>query len=209
MPPIQFLPTAIPDVRQLLLPRFADARGWFAETWNPGTFRAALQPVTAEGELPENWPRASVGEFVQDNQSYSLAGVLRGMHYQMERPQGKLIRVLAGRIFDVALDLRRSSATFGKHVGVELAAPVLASQPLHALWIPEGFAHGFFVMEGPAEVLYKSTAGYYPEGERTILWNDPELGIGWPVEAGAAPILSGKDAAGMTLAEAIRQGAIF
>jgi dTDP-4-dehydrorhamnose 3,5-epimerase len=200
MPPIQFLPTTIPDVRLLSLPRFSDARGWFAETWNPATFAAALASG-AEGAAPVT--------FVQDNQSYSLANVLRGLHYQLGRPQGKLIRVLAGRIFDVALDLRRGSPTFGRHAAVELSAPVEPSEPARALWIPEGFAHGFFVLSGPAEVLYKSTAPYYPEGERTILWNDPELGIRWPMGASAAPILSCKDAAGLKFAEAIWQGAVF
>jgi dTDP-4-dehydrorhamnose 3,5-epimerase len=199
MPPVQSLPTTIPEVRQLLLPRFADERGWFAETWNPGSFAAAL-PI-AEGATPVT--------FVQDNQSFSHANVLRGLHYQLGKPQGKLIRVLAGRIFDVALDLRRGSPTFGWHAAVELAAPAGASDPVRALWIPEGFAHGFYVLNGPAEVLYKTTAPYYPDGERTILWNDPELEISWPLDSANPPILSGKDAAGLSFREAEKLGAIF
>lgn len=199
MPPVQFLPTTIPDVRQLLLPRFADARGWFAETWNPASFATALG--SSEAGTPVN--------FLQDNQSFSHANVLRGLHYQLGRPQGKLIRVLSGRIFDVALDLRKGSPTFGRHAAVELSAPVEANDPVRALWIPEGFAHGFYVLNGPAEVLYKTTAPYHPEGERTILWNDPELGIPWPLEASNPPILSGKDAAGLSFREAERLGAVF
>jgi dTDP-4-dehydrorhamnose 3,5-epimerase len=199
MSSIQFLSTTIPDIRQLLLPRFADARGWFAETWNPASCGAAL------GSLGDG----TGVNFVQDNQSFSHANVLRGLHYQMGKPQGKLIRVLSGRIFDVALDLRRQSPTFGRHAAVELSAPVDASDPVRALWIPEGFAHGFYVLNGPAEVLYKATAPYYPEGERTILWNDPELGIPWPLDAGNPPILSAKDAAGLSFREAEKLGAVF
>jgi dTDP-4-dehydrorhamnose 3,5-epimerase len=199
MPAVQFLPTTIPDVRQLLLPRFADARGWFAETCNPASFAAAFELL--EGGKPVN--------FVQDNQSFSHANVLRGLHYQLGKPQGKLIRVLSGRIFDVALDLRKGSPTFGRHAAVELAAPAGASEPLRALWIPEGFAHGFYVPDGPAEVLYKTTAPYYPAGERTILWNDPDLDIRWPVDATNPPILSVKDAAGLSFREAEKLGAVF
>src|SRR5271156_2966380 len=141
---MQAVPSSLPGVFQILLPRFPDSRGWFAESWNAARFAAAGLPAT----------------FVQDNQSFSRQHVLRGLHYQVEQPQGKLIRVLEGRIFDVAVDLRRSSPTFGRHEAFELAAPARPDDPLQMLWLPEGLAHGFLVLSETAEVLYKTTRGY-------------------------------------------------
>jgi dTDP-4-dehydrorhamnose 3,5-epimerase len=171
--------TQLPDVL-LVEPRvFADSRGFFFESWNQREFeRAGIH-----------------ARFVQDNHSRSGKGVLRGLHYQVRQPQGKLIRVIAGEIFDVAVDIRRGSPCFGKWGGVRLSA-----QSHAMLWIPIGFAHGFYVLSDFAEVLYKATDFYSPEHERCLLWNDPELRIGWPVEA--APVLSAKDAAGMRLRDA-------
>lgn len=172
-------PTQLPEVL-LLEPRvFGDSRGFFFESWNEREFE-----------------RAGVhAHFVQDNQSRSGKGVLRGLHYQVRQPQGKLIRVIAGDIFDVAVDIRRSSPGFGKWEGVRLSA-----ESRSMLWIPAGFAHGFCVLSHFAEVLYKATDFYSPEHERCILWNDPELGIAWPLPA--APALSAKDAAGTRLRDA-------
>ena len=172
-------PTRLPDVL-LIEPRvFGDARGFFFESWN-------------ERELEHAGIRA---EFVQDNHSRSGKGVLRWLHYQVRHPQGKLIRVIAGEIFDVAVDVRRSSPGFGKWEGVRL------SEESHSmLWIPVGFAHGFCVLSDFAEVLYKATDFYAPEHERCILWNDPEIGIDWPFAD--APELSVKDAAGARLRDA-------
>ncbi|HTF15423.1 MAG TPA: dTDP-4-dehydrorhamnose 3,5-epimerase [Burkholderiales bacterium] len=164
----------------LLEPRvFGDARGFFFESWNELEFeRAGIH-----------------ARFVQDNHSRSGRGVLRGLHYQIRQPQGKLIRVVAGEIFDVAVDIRRSSPTFGRGEGVRLNAE---SQKM--LWIPVGFAHGFCVLSEFAEVLYKATDYYAPEHERCILWNDPELRIDWPLPG--TPALSAKDAAGTRLRDA-------
>src|SRR5580698_401127 len=148
------LDTPLRDVKLIQPRRFGDSRGWFAEVFNQKTF--------AEHHLPT--------EFVQDNQSFSTRGVLRGLHYQLERPQGKLVRVLSGHIWDVAVDLRRSSTNFGKWAGFHLKP-----DPLELLWIPEGFAHGFLVLSDTAEVLYKTTDLYHPPCERCILWNDPTL----------------------------------
>jgi dTDP-4-dehydrorhamnose 3,5-epimerase len=169
--------TVLSDVKLLQPQRFGDSRGWFAEVFNQKTF--------ANHNLPSL--------FVQDNQSFSTQGVLRGLHYQIERPQGKLVRVLSGHIWDVAVDLRRSSPDFGKWAGFHLRP-----DPLELLWIPEGFAHGFLVLSESAEVLYKTTELYHPPGERCILWNDPTLNISWPLEAlsGLTPSVSPKDAAG-------------
>jgi dTDP-4-dehydrorhamnose 3,5-epimerase len=179
-------PTAIPDVKLIQQSVFSDERGWFAESWNAEKF--------AEAGVPK--------VFVQDNQSKSHANVLRGLHYQVGKPQGKLVRVLRGQIFDVAVDLRRSSATFGKWVGVELRGTDLIDS-LEIFWIPEGFAHGFLVQSESAEVAYKATAPYYPQGERTILWNDPQVGVNWPVLA--PPIVSRKDLQGLSWADAISE----
>jgi len=172
-------PTALPDVL-LIEPRvFGDARGFFFESWNQRAFAAA----------------GLDGIFVQDNHSRSLRGVLRGLHYQVEHAQGKLVRVCAGEVFDVAVDIRRSSPTFGRWVGMNLSA-----DNRRMLWIPPGFAHGFLVVSEAAEFLYKTTDYWYPEHERTLLWNDPALAIDWPLEG--APVLAAKDAAGQPLAAA-------
>ena len=136
-------------------------------------------------------------DFVQDNHSASVQGVLRGLHYQIRQPQGKLVRAVVGEIYDVAVDIRRSSPTFGKWVGA-----VLSSENRNQLWVPPGFAHGFYVMSGRAEILYKATDYYAPQWERSLLWNDPALGIDWPVTGENFPILSGKDAQGVLLKDA-------
>ena len=176
---MEILPTALPQVIHLKPRLFADERGWFAETWNRKTFGQAGLPT----------------EFAQDNQSRSRRHVLRGLHYQIDQPQGKLIRAVAGRIFDVAVDIRRSSPNFGRWVGVELSADTP-----EMLWIPPGFAHGFLVLSESADVLYKATDFYSPAGERTIRWDDPTLAIAWPLSG--TPIVSAKDAAGALLPQA-------
>jgi dTDP-4-dehydrorhamnose 3,5-epimerase len=173
-------PTAIPEVL-LLEPRvFGDERGFFLEPYNKRTFREATGLDV---------------EFVQDNHSRSRRGVLRGLHYQLRQPQGKLIRVLSGRIFDAAVDLRRSSASFGKWVGMELDA-----ESMRMLWIPPGFAHGFLVLSEAADISYKTTDYYAPQHERTLRWNDPQLAIAWPLSG--EPALSDKDRRGTALADA-------
>ena len=171
--------TDIPDVR-IVEPRvFGDARGFFMESWNARALRDAGIDAT----------------FVQDNHSRSRRGVLRGLHYQVEHAQGKLVRVVVGEVFDVAVDLRRSSPTFGRWVGV-----MLSEDNRRMLWVPAGFAHGFVVLSESADFLYKTTDYYHPEHERTLLWNDPAVGIVWPLDA--EPQLAAKDAAGKRLAEA-------
>jgi dTDP-4-dehydrorhamnose 3,5-epimerase len=173
-------PLAIPDIL-LLEPRvFGDERGYFFESYNARGFEQALGRKIS---------------FVQDNQSRSAKNVLRGLHYQIGQPQGKLVRVLAGEVFDVAVDVRKSSPTFGKWVGA-----VLSAENFRQLWIPEGFAHGFVVLSGSADILYKTTDYYAPQSERCIAWNDPAIGIDWPMQA--EPLLSAKDKAGVALAEA-------
>jgi dTDP-4-dehydrorhamnose 3,5-epimerase len=168
---VRVWPSDIPEVL-LLEPRVhQDERGFFLESYNRRTFEQATG--------------LSV-EFVQDNQSFSVRNVLRGLHYQILQPQGKLIQVMAGEIFDVAVDLRRSSRTFGKWVGV-----TLAGGSHRMFWVPQGFAHGYIVLSEHAIVLYKTTDYYAPEHERTILWNDSALGIKWPLEG--EPIVSDKD----------------
>ena len=170
----------VPDL-VLFEPRvFADSRGFFFESFNQRKF-FSLTGIDAV--------------FVQDNHSRSVKGVLRGLHYQVRQPQGKLVRVVTGEIFDVAVDLRRSSPGFGQWAGVHLSA-----ENKKMLWVPPGFAHGFYVCSEVAEVLYKTTDYYAPEHERTILWSDPELGIAWP--QGVAPLLSAKDQAGVLFSEA-------
>ncbi len=170
-------PTELPDIL-LIEPRlFGDARGFFYESYNARVLAAA----------------GLRAEFVQDNHSRSTRGVLRGLHYQIEHAQGKLVRVVAGEVFDVAVDIRRGSATFGRWVGATLSA-----ENRHMLWIPPGFAHGFLVLSAAAEFLYKTTDYWYPEHERCLLWNDPALGIGWPLSG--APTLAAKDGAGRPLA---------
>lgn len=153
---------------------FEDERGFFFESYNHQKFTE---------QVGDNI------NFVQDNHSLSKKNVLRGLHYQLIKPQGKLVRVVAGSIFDIAVDIRKSSSSFGKWLGYELSA-----ENKHQLWIPPGFAHGFLVLSEVAEVLYKTTDYYFPQGDRTILWNDPDLAIEWPLTA--SPILSNKDASG-------------
>lgn len=168
-------------------PRHEDNRGWFAEAFNRQAF--------ADAGLPADFP--------QDNQSFSRKAVLRGMHYQVRQPQGKLIRVLQGHIWDVVLDLRRSSPDFGRWTAVELR-PRNEAGDLQMFWIPEGFAHGFLTLSDTAEVLYKVTRPYDPGGEHTILWNDPDLNIDWPLHRldGTPPVISSKDAAGIPFSAA-------
>lgn len=172
--------TSIPDVLIIEPKVFGDERGFFYESFNAAAFEAAT---------------GLKRKFVQDNHSKSQRGVLRGLHYQIQQPQGKLVRVVAGEVFDVAVDLRKSSPSFGRWFGTHLSA-----QNQHQLWIPEGFAHGFVVLSETAEFLYKTTDYYAPEHERSLLWNDPELGIEWPFDE--APQLSAKDQAGKRLSDA-------
>lgn len=159
---------------------FGDERGFFLESWNARTFADAGLDLT----------------FVQDNQSRSARGVLRGLHYQLAKPQGKLVRVVAGRVFDVAVDLRRKSPTFGQSFGLELSA---ANRRM--LWVPPGFAHGFLALEDGTDFIYKCTDFYAPEEERSLLWSDPALAIPWPLD-GLSPIVSSKDIAAPGLAQA-------
>jgi dTDP-4-dehydrorhamnose 3,5-epimerase len=172
--------TEIPEVMILEPKVFGDARGFFLESYNQKVFREATGLAL---------------DFVQDNHSRSAQGVLRGLHYQLKQPQGKLVRVVRGAVFDVAVDVRRSSPTFGKWVGVELS-----EENQRQFWVPPGFAHGFLVLSASADFLYKTTDYYAPEHERCIAWNDPEIGVAWP--AGMAPTLSEKDRRGLSLREA-------
>jgi dTDP-4-dehydrorhamnose 3,5-epimerase len=175
--PITVTPTAIPDVLIIEPKVFGDDRGWFFESFNEKDFSTAMgHSVT----------------FVQDNHSSSKKGVLRGLHYQMERTQGKLVRVCHGAVFDVAVDLRQSSNTFGKWAGVELSA-----ENKKQLWVPPGFAHGFLVRSETAEFLYKTTDYWHAGSEQCIVWNEPGLKIQWP-DIGMEPILNSKDAAGLS-----------
>ena len=178
---MKFVPTAIPDVVRVEPTVFGDARGFFAETWEARKFAEAGLDV----------------RFVQDNHSRSAKGVLRGLHYQLAQPQGKLVRVVVGEVYDVAVDLRRSSPTFGRWVAERLSA-----DNHRMLWIPPGFAHGFLVTSEYADFVYKCTDFYHPASERSLLWNDEALGIEWPLEPGRPPSLSAKDAAGSPLATA-------
>ncbi|MEX1198742.1 MAG: dTDP-4-dehydrorhamnose 3,5-epimerase [Pseudohongiellaceae bacterium] len=171
--------TRIPDVLLLKPAVHGDERGFFMETWRQSLFDE-LVPGT---------------QFVQDNHSKSRQGILRGMHYQLEQPQGKLIRVVSGEIYDVAVDLRADSRTFGESVGVHLSA-----DNKQQLWVPPGFAHGFYVISETAEMVYKCSDYYAPDDEYTLLWNDPELEIDWPLVEGAGePVLSEKDRQGRAL----------
>ena len=178
--PYTVTPTTLPEVLILEPQVFGDERGFFFESFNQKDFQRAT---------------GLEATFVQDNHSKSGHGVLRGLHYQIQHPQGKLVRVTQGTVFDVAVDLRKSSPNFGKWVGVELSA-----DNKRQLWIPAGFAHGFLVTSETAEFLYKTTDYWYPEHERSLLWCDPTVGIEWPVAE--APKLAAKDAAGRTLAQA-------
>jgi dTDP-4-dehydrorhamnose 3,5-epimerase len=178
--PYTVTPAAIPDVLILEPKVFGDARGFFYESFNARDFAQATGLNV---------------QFVQDNHSKSAQGVLRGLHYQIQHPQGKLVRVTQGEVFDVVVDLRRSSATFGQWVGAHLSA-----DNHRQLWVPPGFAHGFVVLSQSAEFLYKTTDYWYPEHERSLLWNDPELRIDWPLEG--PPQLAAKDVAGKLLRNA-------
>jgi dTDP-4-dehydrorhamnose 3,5-epimerase len=171
---MNIIATDIPEVLIVEPKVFGDDRGFFYESFNQRQWEAATGLTRA---------------FVQDNHSRSVKGVLRGLHYQIEQPQGKLVRCAVGEVYDVAVDLRKSSPTFGKWVGV-----VLSAANKRQLWVPEGFAHGFLVLSDVAEFLYKTTDYYAPEHERCISWSDPAIGIEWPCEG--KPILSGKDAQG-------------
>ena len=172
--------TSIPEVLILEPKVFGDERGFFFESFNQAKFDAAIGKKV---------------QFVQDNHSRSAKNVLRGLHYQIQQPQGKLVRVVQGAVYDVAVDIRQGSPTFGQHVGLELSA-----ENKRMLWVPEGFAHGFLVLTDSAEFLYKTTDYYAPEYERSIAWNDPTLNIQWPLTV--APTLSGKDAHAATFAVA-------
>lgn len=178
---MQFEKTTIPDVILIQPQVFGDERGFFMETFQEQRFADA--GITAK--------------FVQDNHSGSRQGILRGLHYQIRQPQGKLFRVVAGEVFDVAVDIRRSSPTFGCWVSA-----VLSAQNRRVIWVPPGFAHGFYVISEWAEVVYKATDYYAPQWERSLLWNDPALGIDWPLIDAQSPILSAKDAQGMPLDQA-------
>jgi len=182
---MQIIPTALPQVLVIEPKVHGDARGFFMESFNARDFAAA----TGLAEVC----------FVQDNHSRSARGVLRGLHYQIRQPQGKLVRVVRGAVFDVAVDARRSSPTFGRWAGVELSA-----DNHRQMWVPPGFAHGFLVLSESADFLYKTTDYYAPAHERTVRWDDPALGIAWPLAAHgiAAPLLSAKDAAAPLLAGA-------
>ena len=179
--PYTVTPTALPDVLILEPKVFGDARGFFFESFNQRDFAQATGLDV---------------QFVQDNHSRSVKGVLRGLHYQIQHPQGKLVRVTQGEVFDVVVDLRRHSPQFGKWEGV-----LLSADNKRQLWIPPGFAHGFVVTSDSAEFLYKTTDYWYPEFERSLLWNDPAVGVQWPSE-GLQPQLAAKDAAAKMLAEA-------
>ena len=177
---MRFEPTTIPDVILITPQVFGDERGFFMETYQAQRFGASGLPFI----------------YVQDNHSGSQHGSLRGLHYQIRQPQGKVMRVLVGEIYDVAVDLRRWSPTFGQYVGIALSAKNKLQ-----IWVPPGFAHGFYVMSDWAEVAYKATDYYAPEWERTMLWNDPVLNIAWPIPEGEEPILSPKDKQGIPLSK--------
>jgi dTDP-4-dehydrorhamnose 3,5-epimerase len=178
--PFRCTPTALPEVKILEPKVFGDERGYFFESFNERDFAEATGVNT---------------NFVQDNHSRSAHAVLRGLHYQVQNAQGKLVRVIAGEVFDVAVDIRRNSPNFGKWVGVHLSG-----ENKRQLWIPAGFAHGFVVLSDSAEFLYKTTDYWYPEHERSIRWNDPDIGIHWPISV--APRLSAKDSDAVALRDA-------
>jgi dTDP-4-dehydrorhamnose 3,5-epimerase len=176
---VNIIETALPGALTIEPRVFGDSRGFFMETWNVGAFAAAGLDLA----------------FVQDNHSRSQKGVLRGLHFQNPGPQGKLVRVTNGAVFDVAVDLRASSPTFGQWVGVELSA-----ENKRMFWVPEGFAHGFLTLEDDTDFLYKCTAPYAPASEYTLAWDDPAVGIEWP-DIGMVPLVSEKDARGLALAD--------
>jgi len=178
---MNFLPLSIPDVILIEPQVFSDARGFFMETFHVDKFGEAGIPAA----------------FVQENHSCSHRWVLRGLHYQVRQAQGKLLRVVNGETYDAVVDLRRSSPFFGKWTATHLSA-----RNKHLLWIPPGFAHGFLALSEPAELIYAVTNRYAPQWERTILWNDPDLGIAWPLAEGVSPLLSAKDLAGQPFRQA-------
>lgn len=178
---MKLIPTAIPDVLIIEPQVFGDERGFFMESWNADQFRAVGLDLA----------------FVQDNHSRSARGVLRGLHYQLPNPQGKLVRVVSGAAFDVAVDLRRSSSSFGRWTGVTLTA-----ENKRMFWVPPGFAHGFLSLSDGTDFLYKCTAPYSPENEHSLRWDDPAIGIEWPL-GGIEPQLSAKDLAGLSLSQAV------
>ena len=174
---MRIIPTALPDVMLIEPTVHGDERGFFLETWRADAFASAGLPT----------------RFVQDNHSRSRGRILRGLHYQLMQPQGKLVRVVLGEVFDVAVDMRRSSPTFGRWVGA-----IISAENKRQLWVPPGFAHGFFVLSESADFIYKCTDYYHPASERSLLWNDPDVGIEWPLQGGE-PLLSAKDLAGARL----------
>jgi len=178
---MKIIKTDIPDVLIIEPKVFTDDRGFFMETYQKRMFSEAGLPT----------------EFVQDNHSGSRQGILRGLHYQLKHAQGKLVRVVVGEVFDVAVDLRKSSPTFGQWTGATLSA-----ENRRGLWVPPGFGHGYYVLSAWAEFVYKVTDFYAPDWERTILWNDPQIGIQWPLVNGQMPVISAKDAAGKALSQA-------
>ncbi|AMU04779.1 MULTISPECIES: dTDP-4-dehydrorhamnose 3,5-epimerase [Burkholderia] len=177
---IQVTTTALPEVKIIEPKVFGDARGYFYESFNAREFAELVAPGV---------------EFVQDNHSRSAKDVLRGLHYQIQHAQGKLVRVVEGEVFDVVVDLRRSSPNFGRWTGVNLSA-----DNYRQLWVPPGFAHGFVVLSESAQFLYKTTDYWFPEHERSIVWNDPDIGIAWPIDG--EPVVAAKDAAGKRLIDA-------
>ena len=178
---MEFEPTAIPDVVLIRPKVFGDPRGYFFESWEERKFAAAGLDV----------------KFVQDNHSRSARHILRGLHYQIQQAQGKLVRVVTGAVFDVAVDIRRSSPTFGRWVGA-----TLTEENHHMLWVPPGFAHGFLVLSESADFIYRCTDFWAPPHERAIAWNDPDLSIAWPLPEGTQPILSAKDAVAKSFRDA-------
>ncbi len=178
---MKIIDTPIPDLKIIDPKVFGDHRGFFLETFRDDWFRENVADVT----------------FVQDNHSKSVYGVLRGLHYQMEQTQGKLVRVVAGEVYDVAVDMRKNSPSFGQSFGV-----LLSAENKRQLWIPVGFANGFYVTSASAEFVYKCTDYYAPEHEVSVLWNDPVLAINWPIVEGSSPLLSAKDEAGMLFKDA-------
>jgi dTDP-4-dehydrorhamnose 3,5-epimerase len=178
---MKYIQLNLPDVFLVEPEVFGDHRGFFMETFREDEFKKNL----------------SCGSFVQDNHSKSGQGILRGLHYQIQHPQGKLVRVISGEVFDVAVDLRKSSPFFGKWSGA-----VLSAENKKMLWVPPGFAHGFYVISREAQFVYKCTDYYAPSHERCIIWNDPSIGIDWPIIPGTSPVLSRKDETGLSLKDA-------